>query len=85
MRIQRNCLIPKAWDFHPTTIGEHIKRRRLEVGLYQKDVARMIRVSPWTILNWEKGNTKPTVRRIPSLIGFLGDGVVLASYSDSRS
>ncbi|MDP1930306.1 MAG: helix-turn-helix domain-containing protein [Gammaproteobacteria bacterium] len=72
MRIQRNCLIPKAWDFQPTTIGEHIKRRRLELGLYQKDVAKFFGITLFTIINWEKGRTKPTVKLVPSLIQFLG-------------
>ncbi len=72
MRIQRNCLIPKAWDFPPTTIGEHIKRRRLELGLYQKDVATQIGVDPITVLNWEKSTTRPTIRHILKAIQFLG-------------
>ncbi|MDO8272420.1 MAG: helix-turn-helix transcriptional regulator [Gammaproteobacteria bacterium] len=65
-------MIPKAWDFQPTTIGEHIKRRRLELGLYQKDVAKLFGITLFTIINWEKGRTKPTVKFIPSVIQFLG-------------
>jgi transcriptional regulator with XRE-family HTH domain len=65
-------LISKAWDFQPTTIGEHIKRRRLEMGLYQKDVAKLLGVTEYTIINWEKGRTEPTVSNIPSLVRFLG-------------
>ena len=72
MRIIRNCLIPTAWDYQPTTIGEHIKKRRLELGLYQKDVAKLFGITLFTIINWEKGRTKPTVKFIPSLIQFLG-------------
>lgn len=68
----RNCLISKPWDFEPTTIGEHIKRRRLELGLYQKDVAKLLGVTEYTIINWEKGRTEPTVSNIPALIQFLG-------------
>lgn len=72
MRIVRNCLIPKAWDSVPATIGEHILRRRLELGLYQKDVAKLFGVTLFTVINWEKGRTEPTVSNIPSLIQFLG-------------
>lgn len=65
-------MIPKPWDLQPTTIGEHIKRRRLELGLYQKDVAKLFGITLFTIINWEKGRTTPTVKFIPSLVQFLG-------------
>jgi transcriptional regulator with XRE-family HTH domain len=65
-------LIPKAWDFVPTTIGKHILRRRLELGLYQREVAELFGVTEYTVLNWEKGRTEPTVRNIPFLVEFLG-------------
>lgn len=68
----RNCLFSKPYDFVPKTIGEHILKRRLERGLYQKDVAKVLGVNPWTVLNWEKGRTEPTVSNIPALIQFLG-------------
>jgi transcriptional regulator with XRE-family HTH domain len=64
-------LIPKPYDFEPTSIGERILKRRLELGLLQKDVAEMLGVSPWTILNWEKGKTSPPLRLISSVRGFL--------------
>ncbi|MDO8272412.1 MAG: helix-turn-helix transcriptional regulator [Gammaproteobacteria bacterium] len=49
-----------------------MKRRRLELGLYQKDVAKLFGVTLFTIINWEKGRTEPTISNIPTLIWFLG-------------
>ena len=49
-----------------------MKRRRLDLGLLQKEVADQIGANPWTIANWEKGKTKPAARFIPAIIGFLG-------------
>jgi transcriptional regulator with XRE-family HTH domain len=65
-------LIPKPYDFIPTTLGEHIRRRRLEIGLTQKEAANKLEVNPWTILNWEKGHTKPPIAVIPAITEFLG-------------
>jgi len=56
----------------PTTLGEHINRRRLEIGLTQKEVANGLGVVPWTVLNWEKGRTKPPIASIAAIIKFLG-------------
>jgi transcriptional regulator with XRE-family HTH domain len=53
-------------------LGEHIKRRRLDLGLFQTEVANQIGANPSTIANWEKGNTEPAARFIPAIIGLLG-------------
>jgi DNA-binding XRE family transcriptional regulator len=49
-----------------------VKKRRLDLGLLQKEVAEKIGPDPWTIANWEKGKTEPGARIIPAIIGFLG-------------
>lgn len=72
MRVTRKCLIPKPYEFEPKTVGEHIKRERLKRGLRQKDVAALFGVDAFTILNWETGFTKPQIKDVPALIGFLG-------------
>jgi transcriptional regulator with XRE-family HTH domain len=54
------------------TIGDHIKRRRLELGLYQAQVAEILAVTESTITNWEKNRTNPTLRSMPKIIEFLG-------------
>lgn len=63
---------PKETDFEPRTLGEHLRKRRLELRLTQKQVAERIGVNPWTILNWEKGNTEPPIASMPALLKFLG-------------
>jgi transcriptional regulator with XRE-family HTH domain len=54
----------------PATLGDHLRRRRLELGLYQKDVAAEIGVTASTIWNWEHGWTVDS-RYIPRVIDFL--------------
>jgi transcriptional regulator with XRE-family HTH domain len=62
----------KETDFEPQTLGEHIKKRRLILGLYQREVAECLGVDPFTVLNWEKGKTEPPLRAIPAILAFLG-------------
>ena len=42
------------------------------MGLMQKEVAKLLGVNTWTILNWEKGRTEPPVESIPTIVQFLG-------------
>ena len=54
------------------TIGDHIRARRLDLSLFQKDVAKRIGVTTDTITNWEKGRSSPDLRAIPNVLEFLG-------------
>lgn len=35
------------------TIGDHIKKKRLDMNLFQKDVAKLLGVKEESIYNWE--------------------------------
>lgn len=67
INIQQDTSISKE----PVTLGDHLRRRRLEFGLYQKNVAIQIGVTASTIWNWEHGWTID-LRYIPRVIEFLG-------------
>jgi transcriptional regulator with XRE-family HTH domain len=54
------------------TLGHHLRRRRLELGLYQKDVALQIGVTASTVWNWENGWSSITLSCMPKVIEFLG-------------
>jgi DNA-binding XRE family transcriptional regulator len=66
-KIQR----PKELTEEPVTLGDHLRRRRFELGLYQKDVAVQIGVTASTIWNWEHGWTI-NKRFVPIIVDFLG-------------
>ena len=53
-------------------MGDHVRWRRLEMRLTQKEVADQLGVVSWTILNWEKGHTQPPIASIPAILRFLG-------------
>jgi transcriptional regulator with XRE-family HTH domain len=54
------------------TFGDHLKKRRLDLGLLQQDVARRIAVTPCTVKNWELDHTSPETRHLPAVHDFLG-------------
>jgi DNA-binding XRE family transcriptional regulator len=53
-------------------LGEHIRKRRLELELTQKQAAELLGVNPWTVLNWEVGRNEPPIRSVPAVLTFLG-------------
>lgn len=63
---------PPELTQEPVTLGDHLRRRRLELGLYQKDVAEQIGVTTSTIWNWENGWSSITLSCMPKVIEFLG-------------
>jgi len=44
---------------HPNTLGEKLRKARMDAGLEIKELASMIGVTSSTIINWEQGHTKP--------------------------
>jgi len=70
--ITLKCLKRKEPDFQPRTPGEHVKRRRLQRKLGQKEAAHLLGVTSWTVFNWEKGRTDPPIESMPALVRFLG-------------
>jgi transcriptional regulator with XRE-family HTH domain len=49
-----------------------IRKRRLDLGLRQIDVAKMIDCDEMSIVNWEKGHTTPRVNHMAGVVRFLG-------------
>jgi DNA-binding XRE family transcriptional regulator len=45
----------------------------LEQGLFQRDLAKIIGVDEMTIVNWEKGRTKPIKQNLERLEKILGN------------
>jgi len=72
--ITLKALKPKETAFEPQTIGEHIKKRRLQLRLTQKAVSRLLKVSQFSVINWERGEFQPskaaTLHRIIKFLGY---------------
>ena len=65
-------LKPRPWVLLPRTLGEHLKKRRLELGLLQRDLRRRFKLEKETYANWEKDRCKPAMKHWPGIIEFLG-------------
>jgi transcriptional regulator with XRE-family HTH domain len=65
---------PRRKDYpkHPKTLGQHVKRRRADLGLRQRALAAELGVKAQTIGHWESGKHEPPVRLIPHIHTFLG-------------
>ena len=55
-----------------SSIGLHIKKKRLELKLRQKDVALLVGVTEECIMYWETDFAKPQIQHAPKIIKFLG-------------
>lgn len=67
--------LPKELSKEPITLGDHLHRRRLELGLYQKDVATRLDVTTSTNINWERA-LKIKLRYLPGVISFIGYNLI---------
>jgi len=56
----------------PKTLGDFLRKKRVEAGLPQRQVAEIVGVSTETIKMWEHNKTKPTGRFRQSAVAFLG-------------
>ncbi len=61
----------KAYPKEVKTIGDQIRKVRLDRGLLQKDVAKLIGVTEDCITNWEKNRTKPSKKNTFKVKEFL--------------
>lgn len=52
-------------------MGEKILRRRLELGLTQKEIAKQLGINDQTVSRWETGESNPNIKHYPFVISFL--------------
>ncbi len=63
--------MPGAYPQQLSTLGDHLKKRRLDLGLLQKEVAMKLGVNEAPITRWELNHNFPEFRFIPKIIEFL--------------
>lgn len=62
----------KAYPNEVKTIGDAIRKRRLDLALGQRDVAEIFGCTQSSVVNWEKGHTTPRINHLARIIKFLG-------------
>lgn len=65
-------LKPVPYEREPRTLGQHLKKRRLELGLLQRDLRTRFKLEKETYANWEKDRCYPAIKHWPAIIQFLG-------------
>ncbi|MEE1947261.1 transcriptional regulator [Pedobacter sp. KR3-3] len=64
--------MPISYPEIPVSIGDHIRKKRMDLKLFQKDVAKICGVTEDCITNWEKNRCTPQIQFFPIIIKFLG-------------
>ena len=54
------------------TVGDHIRRKRLDLKMLQREVAEQIGVGETSVFKWEANTVSPGIRYMPAIIRFLG-------------
>jgi transcriptional regulator with XRE-family HTH domain len=72
LRIKAEKPRSKANPQRVLSIGDAVRKRRLDLGLRQKDVARIIGCDDDTITNRENGHRSPTISYTAKIAEFLG-------------
>lgn len=65
--LRKKGLVP-----HPKTLGEHLRNRRLTLGLRQEDVAKQFGTLREVYERWERDEREPVVSEWPGILVFLG-------------
>jgi transcriptional regulator with XRE-family HTH domain len=61
----------KDYASNPRNFGERLRKARIDAGLQVKELAKMIGVTPDTVINWELRGSKPRGREIRERIKIL--------------
>ena len=64
--------VSAAYPKRLKTLGDHLRKRRLDLKLLQEEVAQKLGTSNTSIYNWENNRASPSLYSIPGIIKFLG-------------
>ena len=65
-------LKPVSYERVPQTLGQHLKKRRVGLGLFQRDLRQRFKLEKETYANWEKDRCNPAMKHWPGITAFLG-------------
>ncbi len=61
----------QAYPREINSLGDHIRKKRLDLGLLQRDVAAQMGVDSDSICHWEIGSSRPKASFLPRIYDFL--------------
>lgn len=62
---------PANYPHNPQTVGEHIRRKRIDLGLQVKEVATQLGTDEQSVSGWEIGHRQPSLVHLPAVIHWL--------------
>ena len=72
LKLKSKVPLSKKYPKEINNLGDHLRKRRLDLGLLQREVAEKIGVTSTTICGWEGQRIQPEIRFIARIIKFLG-------------
>jgi transcriptional regulator with XRE-family HTH domain len=69
----------------PQTVGDFVRKKRVEAGLSQSQVAARIGVSVSMVKRWEQNENQPVGRFLEQAVMFLGFNPVNAGCEPNRT
>lgn len=57
-------------EFHH--LGDHIRAKRLDLGLQIKQLAKQLKTDEGSVASWEAGSRYPSLRKLPGVLHFIG-------------
>jgi transcriptional regulator with XRE-family HTH domain len=64
--------LPAGYPREPKTLGEHLRKWRLDRGLRQRDVADTLGVQEQAVTLWERNRRKPRLKSLAKLHELIG-------------
>jgi transcriptional regulator with XRE-family HTH domain len=62
-----------AYPTHPRTIGKWVRKRRMESGLLQRQVADMLEICKDSVGRWESDRFRPSRAHLQALFRLFGE------------
>jgi DNA-binding transcriptional regulator YiaG len=63
---------PVGYPTQPQSLGDHIRKKRMDLRISQGAVARHLGVSEDCVCYWEQNRNQPRLYQYPAIIKFLG-------------
>ena len=70
--VNLHVLADPTYPRNPISLGQRLRKKRMDLGLEIKELARLIKVTSDTIINWELRDVKPTCKNLTMVRRLLG-------------
>jgi transcriptional regulator with XRE-family HTH domain len=64
--------LSSRYPINPQTLGEHLTKRRMDLGWSKRDVSRYLGITFSTLYTWESGQFIPCIRHFTRIREYLG-------------